>query len=134
MGTCLLGNSNWPNSANDTSPQTNMSKDQKPPNAFKAFIIKIDANGNSFIEPKEFKNLMEIANEKFEKKLTDEQIQEATDAMDKDGDGRFSVKEVSDWLVTAGYLNKTDGLGGIFDSIWNAVGGDALVKQGVDWI
>merc|ERR1712018_854157 len=123
MGTCLLRNFNLAKRAKDNSRKTIMSNDQKPPNAFKAFIIKIDANGNSFIEPKEFKNLVEIANEKFEKKLTDEQIQEATDAMDKDGDGRFSVKEVSDWLVTAGYLNKTDGLGGLFGAIWNGIKG-----------
>merc|ERR1712020_681356 len=92
-----------------------MSEDQKPQNAFQAFILKIDADGNSYIDAQELKILTEVASKKFGKPLTDEQIKEATEAIDKDGDGKFSVKEVSDWLVTAGYLNKTDGLGGFFD-------------------
>ena len=77
----------------------------------KEFVSKIDADGNGFISPEEFERQFKGSQNKFGINLTDEKIQEAMTAMDKDGDGMFSIKEVFDWMVDAGYMTKTEGLG-----------------------
>ena len=81
---------------------------------FKGFLCNVDSDGNGFISPEEFKNQFKDAENKLGIKLTDEQIQEAIKAMDKDKDGLFSIKEVLDWLVSSGYLPESHGLGCIY--------------------
>jgi Ca2+-binding EF-hand superfamily protein len=78
---------------------------------FKEFICNVDSDGNGFISPEEFEKQFKGAENKLGKKLTDEQVQEAIKAMDKDKDGLFSIKELLGWMVTAGYLPESHGLG-----------------------
>ena len=77
----------------------------------KTIFGKVDADGNGLISRQEFKTLFKKEWEKIGTKLTDEQVEEAIKAMDKNKDGVFSIKEVIDWMVVAGYLPKTEGLG-----------------------
>ena len=79
---------------------------------FKSFVGKVDSDGNGFISPEEFKRLFKEEWKKIGTQLTDKQVEEAIKAMDKDKDGAFSIREVIDWMVSAGYLPKTNGLGG----------------------
>ena len=79
---------------------------------FKEFVSKLDSDGNGLISPQEFKTQLKEAENKHGIKLTDEQIQEAINAMEKDKDGMFSIKEVIDWMVASGYLPESHGLGG----------------------
>ena len=57
--------------------------------------------------------------------MTDEQVEKAIAAMDTDSDGMFSIKEVIDWMVSAGYLPKMQGLG-FFTAIAAAVAGGLI--------
>ena len=77
----------------------------------KKFVLKIDTDGNGYISADEFKKLFKEAQNKIGK-LTEENIEEAITAMDKDNDGVFSIKEVIDWMVAADFLPATVGLGG----------------------
>ena len=79
---------------------------------FKGFVCKVDSDGNGFISAAEFKKQFTEVENKLGIKLTDEQVQEAIKAMDKDKDGMFSIKEVIDWMVSSGYLPESHGLGG----------------------
>ncbi len=78
---------------------------------FKGFVYKLDADGNGYISPEEFRKHFKESQNKLGVKLTDAQIEEAISGIDKDGDGMFSFKEVIDWMVSAGHLNKAEGLG-----------------------
>ena len=78
---------------------------------FKGFVYKLDADGNGYISPEEFRKGVKESKNKLGLKLTDEQIEAAISGIDKDGDGMFSIKEVIDWMVRAGHLNKAEGLG-----------------------
>ena len=88
---------------------------------FKGFVYKLDADGNGYISPEEFKKRFVESEIKLGVKLTNEQIQDAISRMDKDGDGLLSIKEVIDGMVSLGYLNKAEGLG--FFLTLAAVGG-----------
>ena len=77
----------------------------------KAIIGKVDADGNGFIDPQEFKTLAKEANEKFGTTMTEEQCEKAINAMDKDKDGMINIKEAIDYMVTGGFLPKMQGLG-----------------------
>ena len=75
------------------------------------FFDKIDTRGNGVISPPEFeKHIKELQNNS-EINLSNSQVQEVIDAMDKDTDGNFSIKEAIGWMVTAGYLPESNGLG-----------------------
>ena len=88
---------------------------------FKGFVYRLDADGNGYISPEEFKKRFNESAIKLGVKLTNEQIQEAISRMDKDGDGLLSIKEVIEGMVSVGYLNKADGFG-IFFTL-TAIGG-----------
>ena len=78
---------------------------------FKTFNCKIDADGNGFVSPDEFKKWCKCFPAKSNLRLTDEQIQESIRKMDKDCDGMFSFKEVVEYQVDAGYWPESEGLG-----------------------
>ena len=88
----------------------------------KAIVQKVDADGNGFISPEEFKCLVNQIDVVFKRKLTDEQVEKALNSIDKDGDGKFSIKEVVDWMLASGYfpeVNEDQGNGwlGYFKNI-----------------
>ena len=96
---------------------------------FKELVGKIDANGDGFISPEEFENGIKANQPRLGFFLDDEQIQEAISGMDKDGDGMFSIKQVIDWMVSAGYLNKAEGLGFVLTLI-GILGATAYLLSG----
>ena len=81
------------------------------PSEFKEFICQVDADGNGVITSQEFKNQFKKAENKLGISLSEEQVQEAINAMDKDKDGMFSIKALLGWMVSAGYLPESHGLG-----------------------
>ena len=88
----------------------------------KEIVQKVDADGNGFISPEEFKCLVKQIDVVFKRKLTDEQVQKALNSIDTDGDGKFSIKEVVDWMLASGYfpeVNEDNGNGwlGYFKNI-----------------
>merc|ERR1712173_553600 len=88
----------------------------------KAIVQKANADGNGFISPEEFKCLVKQIDVVFKRKLTDEQVEKALNSIDKDGDGKFSIKEVVDWMLASGYfpeVNEDQGNGwlGYFKNI-----------------
>ena len=79
--------------------------------AFNKALGGVDTDGNRFVSPEEFKKCIKEEGKNLGIKLTDEQIQEAISAMDKDKDGKFSFKGVIDWMVASRYICETCGLG-----------------------
>ena len=91
----------------------------------KAIVQKVDADGNGFISPEEFNCLVKGIDVVFKRKLTDEQVEKALNFIDNDGDGKFSSKEVVDWMLASGYfpeVNEDNGNGwlGYFKNIADA--------------
>ena len=73
---------------------------------------KVDSDGDGFISPQQFKKQCKEKGELLGIQLTDEQVQEAINAMDKDKDGNFSIKKVFHWMEASGFFPETQGLGG----------------------
>ena len=96
---------------------------------FKGFVYKLDADGDGYISPEEFRKGVKESKNKLGLKLTDEQIEAAISGIDKDGDGMFSIKEVIDWMVSAGYLNKAEGLGFVL-TLTGILGATAYLLSG----
>ena len=97
---------------------------------FKKAVYKLDADGNGVITSEEFRNQFKLVQHKLNLKLTDDQIEEAIIAIDKDGDGMFNVKAVIDWMVSKGYLNKAEGLGFFFTLVTGLLVAGAGIGSG----
>ena len=80
--------------------------------AFKEFFGKIDSDCNGFISLQAFEKHFKEAENVSGKNLTDAQVQEALKAMEKDQDGKICIREVISWMIAAGYIPESCGLGG----------------------